>query len=155
MNEHRPERGRFYSQFVHLFILFTGERTSNHGIFHTLSGFEDPPERNGYGRITHIFNDLIWKWVFRLVFNAYKYCSTLCFYQCHTSYEKVFEPFVTRADLANAFKLLCLFFCHISRTLLYSVLLLLYWNSVFIKDIPLFLRIRYSPIGSSSLDKIS
>ncbi len=32
------------SQFVHLFILFIGERTPNHGIFMPCRGLEDPSE---------------------------------------------------------------------------------------------------------------
>jgi hypothetical protein len=44
VNGYAPEKSRFNNQFVHLFILFTGERTSNHGIFMPCQGFEDPSE---------------------------------------------------------------------------------------------------------------
>jgi hypothetical protein len=44
VNGHAPEKSRLNSQFVHLFILFTGERTPNHGIFMPCRGLEDPSE---------------------------------------------------------------------------------------------------------------
>ena len=44
VNGHAPEKSRLNSQFVHLFILFTGERTLNHGIFMPCRGLEDPSE---------------------------------------------------------------------------------------------------------------
>ena len=44
VNGYAPEKSRLNSQFVHLFILFTGERTSNHGIFMPCQGLEDPSE---------------------------------------------------------------------------------------------------------------
>ena len=44
VNGYAPEKSRFNSQFVHLFILFTGERTSNHGIFMPCRSLEDPSE---------------------------------------------------------------------------------------------------------------
>jgi hypothetical protein len=44
VNGYAPEKSRFNSQFVHLFILFTDERTSNHGIFMPCRGLEDPSE---------------------------------------------------------------------------------------------------------------
>ncbi|MBR1447883.1 MAG: hypothetical protein IJ588_03925, partial [Prevotella sp.] len=37
-------KSRFSSQFVHLSILFTGERTSNHGMFMPCWGLEDLSE---------------------------------------------------------------------------------------------------------------
>ena len=44
VNGYAPEKSRFNSQFVHLFILFTGEQTPNHGIFMPYWGLEDPSE---------------------------------------------------------------------------------------------------------------
>ena len=44
VNGYAPEKSRFSSQFVHLSILFTGERTSNHGIFMPCWGLENPSE---------------------------------------------------------------------------------------------------------------
>ena len=44
VNGNAPEKSRFNSQFVHLLILFTGERTSNHGIYMPCRGLEDPSE---------------------------------------------------------------------------------------------------------------
>ena len=44
VNGYAPEKSRLNSQFVHLFILFTGERTSNHGIFMPCQGLEDLSE---------------------------------------------------------------------------------------------------------------
>ena len=44
VNGYAPEKSRLNSQFVHLFILFIGERTSNHGIFMHCWGLEDLSE---------------------------------------------------------------------------------------------------------------
>ena len=44
VNGYASEKSRLNSQFVHLFILFTGERTSNHGIFMPYWDLEDPSE---------------------------------------------------------------------------------------------------------------
>ena len=44
VNGYAPEKSRLNSQFVHLFILFIGERTSNHGIFMPCWGLEDLSE---------------------------------------------------------------------------------------------------------------
>ena len=60
VNGYAPEKSCFNSQFVHLFILFTGERTSNHGIYMPYWSLEDPSESERvWGGLCSLIGDFV------------------------------------------------------------------------------------------------